>query len=118
MRDGQPPSRAVKVAAEMQRQEAEDQAAAPAPDDGQEPSEPTPGMEHGGVSDRLSYAERKRMPKSEFAMPGKRDGGKGGYPIPDAAHARNALARVAQFGSPEEQRRVRAKVHAAFPDIK
>lgn len=66
---------------------------------------------------KLTYGERKAMPKSEFAVPSKREGGKGGYPIPNASHARNALARVAQHGSPAEKKEVRAKVHAKFPGI-
>lgn len=66
---------------------------------------------------RLTYQERKHLPKSVFALPGKREGGKGGYPIPDKAHARNALARVAQHGTPEQKKTVRAKVHAKFPGI-
>lgn len=57
------------------------------------------------------------MPTSSFALPSKREGGKGGYPIPDASHARNALARVAQHGTPAEKAKVRAKVHAKFPTI-
>lgn len=40
------------------------------------------------------------------------------YPIPDASHARNALARVAQNGTPTEKRRVRAAVRRKFPSIK
>lgn len=66
---------------------------------------------------RLTYGERKAMPKSTFALPGKREGGKGGYPIPDKAHARNALARVSQHGSSSEKARVRAAVHRKFPGI-
>ena len=66
---------------------------------------------------RLTYGERKQLPKSSFAAPGKRQGGKGGYPINDAAHARNALARVSQFGSPALKAQVRAKVHARYPSI-
>lgn len=66
---------------------------------------------------RLTYAERKKMPKSEFAVPSKREDGKGGYPIPDAAHGRNALARVAQHGTEAEKKAVRAKVHRKFPNI-
>jgi hypothetical protein len=66
---------------------------------------------------KLTYKQRKKMPKSSFALPSKREGGKGGYPIPDKAHARNALARVAQHGSPSEKAAVRAKVHAKFPSI-
>lgn len=67
----------------------------------------------------LTAAQRKRIPKGSFALPSKRSksGGKGGYPIPDAAHARNALSRVSQFGTPAEKATVRAKVAAKFPNI-
>ena len=57
------------------------------------------------------------MSSKQFALPSQKKGGKGGYPIPDAAHARNALSRVSQFGSPSEKAAVRAKVHAKFPEI-
>lgn len=67
---------------------------------------------------KLTYSERKHMKKSSFAVPSEREGGKGGYPIPDKSHARNALARVAQHGSPKEKALVRAKVHKKFPSIK
>lgn len=66
---------------------------------------------------KLTYQERKKMPKSSFAVPSKKEGGKGGYPIPDPSHARNALSRVSQFGSSSEKATVRAKVHAKFPGI-
>jgi len=66
---------------------------------------------------KLSYRARKALPTKDFAAPSKRQGGKGGYPIPDASHARNALARVSQFGSPALKAKVRAKVHAKFPTI-
>lgn len=70
---------------------------------------------------RLSYGARKNLPKTDFAVPKEKTkdnpAGKGGYPIPDAAHARNALARVSQFGSPAEKSQVRAKVAAKFPAI-
>ena len=50
----------------------------------------------------LSTAQRKKLPSKSFALPGKGEGphgkGAGSYPIPDASHARNALARVAQHG--------------------
>jgi hypothetical protein len=62
---------------------------------------------------KLSYQQRKNLPSSAFAIPEK-----DGYPIQDAAHARNALARVSQFGSPTEKRRVRAAVRRRHPDIK
>lgn len=66
---------------------------------------------------KLSYSQRKSLPKKDFALPSTRNKGKGGYPIPDKAHARNALARAAQFASPEEAAEIRAKVRAKFPGI-
>lgn len=73
-------------------------------------------MEGTGVRTRvekaqLRTAERNRLPASAFALPGRR------YPIHDLSHARNALARVAQHGSPDEQRRVRAAVRRRFPQL-
>jgi hypothetical protein len=38
-------------------------------------------------------------------------------PIEDASHARHALARVAQHGTPAEKKPVGADVHARFPGI-
>jgi hypothetical protein len=70
---------------------------------------------------KLTTAARKKLPAKSFALPGKGEGphgkGAGSYPIPDKAHARNALARVAQHGTPAEKAKVRAKVHAKFPAI-
>lgn len=70
---------------------------------------------------RLTAADRRGLPSSDFALPGHGEGpkgkGSGSYPIPDESHARNALARVSQHGSPAEQRTVRAAVHRKFPDI-
>lgn len=66
---------------------------------------------------RLSYGQRKSLPKSDFALPAKRKGGKGGYPIEDKAHARNALSRVSQDGSAKQKAEVRRKVHEKFPNI-
>ena len=64
---------------------------------------------------RLSYKTKAALPKSDFAVKGTgKYGGKGSYPIPDASHARNALARAS--GKPVEAE-VRAKVHAKFPNI-
>ncbi len=62
---------------------------------------------------RLTYQARKHLPKTAFAEPKKR-----GYPIENASHARNALARVSQHGSPAEKAEVRAKVHSRYPGIK
>jgi hypothetical protein len=71
---------------------------------------------------KLSSADRKALPSSDFALPGKGKGiggkGPGSYPIEDAGHARNALSRVAQHGSPAEKAAVRRKVKAKYPAIK
>lgn len=40
---------------------------------------------------KLTTKARKALPKSEFALPGKR-----AYPVPDASHAANAKARATQ----------------------
>lgn len=61
---------------------------------------------------KLTYGERKSLKRGSFAIPGERK-----YPIENAAHARNALARVSQFGTPSEQARVRAAVHRRYPGI-
>jgi hypothetical protein len=61
----------------------------------------------------LSTKQRKKLGKREFALPSKRK-----YPIPDKAHARNALARVAQHGTPAEQKKVKAAVKKRFPSIR
>lgn len=60
---------------------------------------------------KLSYKQRKNLKKSSFALPGRR------YPIEDKAHARNALARVSQHGTPEEKKKVRAAVNRKYPGI-
>ena len=77
---------------------------------------------HSMREDKLSYKERQKLPKGDFALPGKGDGpeGKqgGSYPIPDESHARNALARVSQHGSEAEKRKVKSAVERKFPNIK
>jgi len=60
---------------------------------------------------KLTTAARKHIPTKSFALPGRR------YPIEDPSHARNALARVSQFGSSAEKSRVRAAVHHKYPGI-
>jgi hypothetical protein len=70
----------------------------------------------------LNALARKKLPSSDFALLGRGSGpkgkGAGSYPIPDASHARNALARVSQFGSSAQKAKVRAKVKSKFPGIK
>lgn len=60
---------------------------------------------------KLTTQARKQIASKDFALPGRR------YPIEDASHARNALARVSQFGSSSEKAAVRAKVHAKYPSM-
>jgi hypothetical protein len=57
---------------------------------------------------KLTAATRKKIPKKDFAGPD------GSYPIENASHARNALARAS--GKPVESR-VRAAVHRKYPNI-
>lgn len=64
----------------------------------------------------LSAKARKQLPKKDFAVPSKAPGA-GSYPIPDAAHARNAMARVSQFGSPAQKSAVKSKVAKKFPGV-
>jgi hypothetical protein len=61
----------------------------------------------------LTTKQRKRMKDSTFALPRQR-----AYPIPDLSHARNALARVAQFGTDGEKSKVRRAVEKKFPSLK
>jgi hypothetical protein len=68
---------------------------------------------------KLTSSQRRAIPKSDFAVPGKASTpqGKaksGSFPIPDANHARNALARAS--GKPVAGQ-VRAAVKAKFPNI-
>ena len=68
--------------------------------------------ENVAMGKNLSTKDRKKLSNKSFALPGKRK-----YPIPDKAHARNALARVAQNGTPAEQKKVKAAVKKRFPSI-
>ena len=60
---------------------------------------------------KLTTTGRKHVKASNFALPGRR------YPIHDKAHAQNALARVSQYGTPEEKRKVRAAVKRKYPNM-
>ena len=73
------------------------------------------------VEKDLNAKERRALPDSDFALPGKGEGpeGKqaGSYPIPDEKHARSALSLVAQHGTAAEKATVRAAVKKKFPGI-
>jgi hypothetical protein len=60
---------------------------------------------------KLTTKARKKIPGKDFAGPDR------SYPVEDASHARNALARVSQHGSPSLKAKVRAKVHAKYPGM-
>ena len=63
--------------------------------------------------DLSDTSNRKKLKKSSFALPEEEK-----YPIPDIDHARNALARVAQHGTPAEKKKVRAAVGKKYPSLK
>jgi hypothetical protein len=61
---------------------------------------------------KLSSSKRNKMASSSFAIPSER-----AYPINDISHARNALARVAQHGTPAEKKQVKAAVKRKYPSV-
>lgn len=61
---------------------------------------------------RLTTEARSKLPDSAFVFPAERR-----YPIHDRSHARNALARVSQHGTPDEKARVRAAVARRYPGM-
>lgn len=65
----------------------------------------------------LSAKGRKHIKKSNFAIP-KKAPKSGSYPIHDISHARNALARVSQHGTPSEKATVRRKVYKKYPSLR
>ena len=60
---------------------------------------------------KLTASRRKKIPTKDFAGPDR------SYPINDKNHARNALARVSQHGTPELKAKVKAKVKSKYPGI-
>lgn len=63
----------------------------------------------------LTTKQRNDLPDSAFAIitaDGERK-----YPINDLSHARNALARVSQHGSPSEKKQVRDSVYRKYPEL-
>jgi hypothetical protein len=61
---------------------------------------------------KLTTAKRKSLPKSDFAIPSKR-----AYPVDTPNRARNAKARVSEFGTPAEKAAVVRKVASTYPSI-
>lgn len=66
-------------------------------------------MDKGGKV--LDANARAHIAPHNFALPGGR------YPIHDIAHARNALARVSQNGTPEEKSKVKSAVAKKYPGV-
>ena len=58
---------------------------------------------------KLDQADRDKLPKGEFAVPGKK-----AYPIPDRSHAANALARSS---GKKVASKVKKKVCSKYPDM-
>lgn len=65
------------------------------------------------TSKPLTTKARNALPKTSFAIPATKS-----YPIEDKAHARNALARVAQNGTTAQKAQVRKAVASKYPTIK
>lgn len=61
---------------------------------------------------KLTSRQRNAIPTKDFALPKER-----AYPINDKSHARNALARVSQHGSPSQKAKVRSAVKRKYPGI-
>ncbi len=61
---------------------------------------------------KLTAKKRATLPKKAFAIPGSR-----AYPIEDISHARNALARVSQYGTDAEKAQVRTAVYKKYPEL-
>ena len=69
---------------------------------------------------KLTYQQRKWLAEhhpEDFVYPPSPQHPLGMYPIEDAAHARDAEARVGAYGTPAQRRRVSAAVHKKFPRI-
>lgn len=77
----------------------------------------------------ISLSKRESLSSKQFAVPmskarkigvaGEVKGeAKGKYPIDTLKRARNALARVSQFGTPSERSAVRSKVYSRYPNLR
>lgn len=59
---------------------------------------------------RLTAAQRKKLPRRDFAVPSKAPG-PGSYPINDKAHAAAAKGMAAKFAGPAVKARVDVKAN-------
>lgn len=67
---------------------------------------------------KLSTAQRKSLPKSDFGLPKKNAAGRGSYPMPDKTHARIAKAYAARFASPSQKAKIDAKANKILGEDK
>lgn len=65
----------------------------------------------GRTMGKLDAKKRNALPSKEFAGPDR------SYPIENGNHARDALARVSEFGSPKLKAEVRSNVAKKFPGM-
>ena len=69
---------------------------------------------------KLTAADRKKLPPSDFARPGKGKGkngkGAGAFPIEDRGHAKAALSRASAKGG-QVEKEVKAKVAKRYPGL-
>lgn len=61
---------------------------------------------------KLTSSVRNALSGKSFALPGRK------YPIENKSHARNALARVSEYGTPAEKAKVRSAVERKYPGMK
>ncbi len=61
---------------------------------------------------KLTTKQRNALPDNAFVFPATRR-----YPIHNASHAQNALARVEQHGTPTEKAMVRSAVARRYPHL-
>ena len=70
----------------------------------------------------LNMKEREKLPKRDFALPGRGRGkegkGSGSYPIDTPGRARAALSRGAANASPAEDAEIKRKVARKYPEMK
>jgi len=70
------------------------------------------------VAKELTQEGREHIKPKNFAIPkGDGPGDTGKYPIHDEEHARNALTRVDQHGTPDEKRKVYDAVAEKYPGL-
>jgi hypothetical protein len=69
----------------------------------------------------INAAERRKLPSSDFALPGHGEGpegkGSGSYPIDTEGRARDAISRGSANASPSELATIKRKVHSKYPDM-